>query len=146
MGRRRCSRLAGCTARFVPRFLHSCGLDCDQIEWKSKRKEEKIPYRMLCTTPFTVFAYNIISNPISFGLLRDQTAAHGASSIVVYRVRHAAVPSDRVFVEETFRKEMRQKNGRTCHNYIFKIRFSRIRVTVYLHNGSTMMIDQPRFS
>lgn len=76
----------------------------------------------MCTMPFTVFAYNIISNPISFGLLRDQTAARGVIDCCLSC--GAAVPLGRVFVEETFKtKCAKKKNGRTCHNYILKIRF-----------------------
>jgi len=39
----------------------------------------------VCSTPFTVFAYNIISNPISFWVVTARSNARGASSIVVGR-------------------------------------------------------------
>lgn len=140
----RCSRL------LVVRLMRNSYTRVDRTVIKSSgnsKKRRKDPFECYVRCRLRCLHIIIISNPISFGLLRDQTAAHRASSIVVYRVQHTQLFL-RVGSLLTRRpvKEMRQKNGRTCHNYIFKIRFSRIRITVYLHNGSTMMIDQPRFS
>lgn len=74
----------------------------------------------MCTMPFTVFAYNIISNPISFGLLRDQTAARG-----VIDCCSACGAAVLLWVGSLLTRRSRRnapkkkKNGRTCHNYIY---------------------------
>lgn len=98
----------------------------DQIEWKFEKTKKRF-LRILCTTPFTVFAYNIISNPISFGLLRDQTCSSRARGVIDCCLPFAVQLFLRIGSLLTGRtvKETRQKNGRTRHNYTLKIRFSR---------------------